>query len=61
MQDEMNKLKAELNKKVEDAISGKNEATSGKNDVNKDVASDIGAGEHAQVKGIYSNMNFDYA
>jgi hypothetical protein len=61
MQDEMNKLKEELSKKVEDVISGKNEATSGKNDVNKDAASDVGDGEHAQGKGIYSNMNFDYA
>jgi hypothetical protein len=70
MQDEMSKLKKELSKKVEDAISGKNEATSGKkvedaasgkNDANKDAASDVGADEHAQGKGIYSNMNFDYA
>ena len=53
MQDGMNKMKEELSKKVDDAISGKNEA-------NKDAASDIGAGEHAHGKGIYSNMNFDY-
>ena len=25
----------------------------------KDAASDIGAGEHAHGKGIYSNMSFD--
>jgi hypothetical protein len=31
-----------------------------KNDANKDVASDIGAGEHAHGKEIYSDMNFDY-
>ena len=60
MQDEMSKMKEELSKKVDDAISGKNDATSGKNDANKDAASDIGAGEHAHGKGIYSNMNFDY-
>ena len=53
MQDEMSKMKKELSKKVDDAISGKNE-------VNKDVASDVGAGEHAHGKGIYSKMNFDY-
>ena len=40
MQDEMSKMKEELSKKVEDAISGKNEAI-------KDNASDVGAGEHA--------------
>jgi hypothetical protein len=60
MQNEMNKLKEELSKKVEDVMSGKNEATSGKNDANKDAASDVVDGEHAQEKGIYSNMNFDY-
>ena len=49
----MSKMKEELSKKVEDAISGKNEAT-------KDNASDVGAGEHAHGKGIYSNMEFDY-
>jgi hypothetical protein len=54
MQDEMNKLKKEFSKEVEDAISGKNDA-------NKDAASDVGDGEHAQGKEIYSNMNFDYA
>ena len=53
MQDEMSKMKEELNKKVDDAINGKNDATSGKNKVNKDAASDIGAGEHAHGKGIY--------
>ena len=53
MQDEMSKMKEELSKKVDDAISGKNEA-------NKDVTSDIRAGEHADGKGIYSNMNFNY-
>ena len=53
-------MKEELSKKVDDAISGKNDATSGKNDANKDAASDIGAGEHAHGKGIYSSMNFDY-
>ena len=53
MQDEMSKMKEELSKKDDDAISGKNEA-------NKDAANDIGAGEHAHEKGIYSNMNFDY-
>ena len=60
MQDEMSKMKEELSKKVDDAISGKNDATSGKNEANKDAASDIGAGEHAHGKGIYSNMSFDY-
>ena len=55
----MSKVKEELNK-VDDAISGKNNATSGKNEANKDAASDIGAGEHAHGKGIYSNVNFDY-
>ena len=53
MQDEMNKMKEELSKKVENAISGKNEAT-------KDNASDVGAGEHAHGKEMYSNMGFDY-
>ena len=52
-------MKEELSKKVDDAISGKND-TSDKNEVNKDAASDIGAGEHAHGKGIYSNMSFDY-
>ena len=56
----MIKMKEELSKKVDDAISGKNDATSDKNEVNKDAASDIGAGEHAHRKGIYSSMNFDY-
>ena len=60
MQDEMSKMKEELSKKVDDAISGKNDATSGRNEANKDVTSDIGAGEHAHGKGIYLNMNFDY-
>ena len=59
MQDEMSKLKEELSKKVDDAISGKND-TSDKNEANKDAASDIGAGEHAHGKGIYSHMSFDY-
>ena len=59
MQDEMSKMKEELSKKVDDAISGKND-TSDKNEVSKDAASDIGAGEHAHGKGIYSNMGFDY-
>ena len=59
MQDEMSKLKEELSKKVDDAISGKNDI-SDKNKVNKDAASDIGAGEHAHGKGIYSHMSFDY-
>ena len=58
MQDEMSKMKEELSKKV-DAISGKND-TSDKNETNKDAAGDIGAGEHAHGKGIYSNMSFDY-
>ena len=53
MQDEVSKMKEELSKKVDDAISGKNKA-------NKDAASDVGAGEHAHRKGIYSSMNFDY-
>ena len=53
IQDELSKMKEELRKKVDDAISGKNEA-------NKDAASDIGAGEHTNGKGIYSNMKFDY-
>jgi hypothetical protein len=53
MQDEMRKMKKELSKKVDDAISGKNDA-------NKDVSSDVGAGEHAHGKEIYSNMNFNY-
>jgi hypothetical protein len=63
MQDEMSKMKEKLSKKVEYAISGKKveDATSSKNDTNKDAASDVGAGEPAQGKGIYSNMNFDYA
>ena len=52
MQDEMSKMKEELSKKVKDAISGKNEAT-------KDNASDVGAGEHAHGKGMYSNMGFN--
>ena len=56
----MSKLKEELSKKVDDAISGKNDTTSDKNEANKDAASDIGAGEHAHGKGIYSNMSFDY-
>ena len=60
MQDKMSKMKEELSKKVDDAISGKIDTTSGKNEANKDAASDIGAGEHAHGKGIYSNMNFDY-
>ena len=29
---------------------GKNDATSGRNEANKDVASDIGAGDHAMEK-----------
>ena len=53
MQDEMSKMKEELSKKVEDTISGKNEAT-------KDTTSDVAAGEHAHRKGMYSNMSFDY-
>ena len=53
-------MKEELSKKVDDAISSKNDATSGKNEANKDVASDIRVGEHAHRKGIYLNMNFDY-
>ena len=57
MQDKMSKMKEELSKKVDDAISGKNDATSGNNEANKDVASDVGAGEHTHEKGIYSNMN----
>jgi hypothetical protein len=63
MQDEMSKMKEELSKKVEDAISGKKveDATSSKNDTNKDAASDVGDGEPTQGKGIYSNMNFNYA
>ena len=52
MQDEMSKMKEELSKKVEDAISGKNDAT-------KDIASDVGSGEHAHGKGMYSNMGFN--
>ena len=46
-----------MSKKVDDAISGKNDTTSDKNEPNKDAASDIGAGEHAHGKGIYSNMS----
>jgi hypothetical protein len=63
MQHEMSKMKEELSKKVEDAISGKKveDATNSKNDANKDAASEVGAGELARGKGIYSNMNFDYA
>ena len=57
MQDEMSKMKEELSKEVDDAIRGKNDETSGKNKANKDVASDVGAGEHTHEKGIYSNMN----
>ena len=49
-----------MSKKVDDAISGKNDITSDKNEANKDAASDIGAGEHAHGKEIYSNMSFDY-
>ncbi|XP_066324387.1 uncharacterized protein [Miscanthus floridulus] len=45
MQVEMSKMKEELSKKVEDTISGKNEAT-------KDTTSDVAAGEHAHRKGI---------
>ena len=60
MQDEMSKMKEELSKKVDDAIIGKNDTTSDKNEANKDAASDIGAGEHAHGKRIYSNMSFDY-
>ena len=56
----MSKMKKELSKKVDDAISGKNDATSGNNEANKDAASDVRASEHAHGKGIYSNMNFDY-
>ena len=56
----MSKMKEELSKKVDDAISGKNDTTSGKNEANKDATSDIGAGEHTHRNGIYSNMNFDY-
>ena len=52
-------MKEELSKKVDDAISGKND-TSDKNETNKDAASDIGAGEHAHGKGIYSNMERDF-
>jgi len=59
MQDEMSKMKEELSKKVDDAISGKNDTTSDKNEANKDVASDIGAGEHAHGKGIYFSCNAD--
>ena len=63
MQDEMSKLKEELSKKVDDAISSRKfeEATSSKNDNHQDGASDVGAGEHGQPKGIYSTMNFDYS
>ena len=53
-------MKEELSKKVDDAISGKNDATSDNNEANKDAASDVGAGEHAHGKGIYSNMSFDW-
>jgi len=54
MQDEMNKLKDELSKKVEDVISGKNDAT-------KDYASDVGAAnDNVQGKGVYSSIGFDY-
>ena len=53
MQDQMSRMKKELSKKVEDVISGKNEAT-------KNNASDVGAGEHAHGKEMYSNMGFDY-
>ena len=48
-----------MSKKVDDAISGKND-TSDKNEASKDATSDIGAGEHAHGKEIYSNMGFDY-
>ena len=48
-----------MSKKVDDAISGKNDITSDKNEANKDATSYIGAGEHAHGKGIYSNMSFD--
>ena len=60
MQDDMSKMKEELSKKVDDAISFKNDTIRDKNEANKDATSDIGAGEHAHGKGIYSNMNFDY-
>ena len=47
-------MKEELSKKVEDAISGMNDAT-------KDNASDIGGDkENSHGKGIYSNTSFDY-
>ena len=54
MHDEMRKLKDELSKKVEDVISGKNDAT-------KDYASDVGAAnDNVQGKGVYSSIGFDY-
>ena len=50
----MSKMKEELSKKVEEAISGMNDAT-------KDNASDIGGDkENSHCKGIYSNTSFDY-
>ena len=53
MQDEMSKMKEELSKKIKDVVSGKNDAT-------KDTTSDVGVGEHAHGKGIYSNKGFNY-
>jgi len=53
MQDEISKMKEQLSKKVEDAVSGMNDGT-------KDTTSDVGWGEHAHGKGMYSNMGFDY-
>jgi len=54
MHDEMRKLKDELSKKVEDAISGKVDGAN-------DNASDVGAGnKNVQGKGIYSSTSFDY-
>ena len=50
----MSKMKEELSKKVEDAISGRNDAT-------KDNTSDIGGDkENSHRRGIYSNTGFDY-
>jgi hypothetical protein len=57
------KLKEELSKKVDDAIRTKkvDDATSGNKNNDKDYASEVGAREEGQPKGIYSNMNFDYS
>jgi gas vesicle protein len=54
MKDEMSNMKEELRKKVEDAVSGKD------NEI-KDNVSDIGGeNENSHGRGIYSSASFDY-